>query len=281
MTGRSSPLQVLTRDLLLLASLFFSALPAGGSEPPSAPPGGVVVWASPRTTRCGLDGETWAPLSGACWFPIDLLRRGRVAVTRWSGGARETATVEISEPPYPVERIELSDDAHVRLSPKDRVRAEREAKVVGALFVARRVRTASFALPLAPPLLDAPPPRNFGTRRFFNGEPRSPHNGADFSAPAGTPVLAAEAGRVVLSADHFFSGKSVFVDHGDGLVSMYFHLSKADVETGRAVARGERIGAVGATGRASGPHLHFGLRWRGARIDPSFLLGRAAPPTVP
>ncbi len=119
----------------------------------------------------------------------------------------------------------------------------------------------------------------FGARRFFNGQPRSPHSGADYAAAEGTPVRAVAAGTVVLADDLFFSGRSLFVDHGDGLISMYFHLSEALPGEGEEVRRGETIGRVGQTGRATGPHLHFGVRWRGARIDPDPLFG--SPDRVP
>ena len=106
-----------------------------------------------------------------------------------------------------------------------------------------------------------------------NGQPRSPHSGEDISAPAGTDVLATNNGIVRLTADHFFSGKGVFIDHGLGLHSMYFHLSEVLVEEGQPVRRGQLIGRVGSTGRATGPHLHWSLRWRDARLDPMLVAG--------
>ncbi|HTU01222.1 MAG TPA: M23 family metallopeptidase, partial [Candidatus Sulfotelmatobacter sp.] len=112
----------------------------------------------------------------------------------------------------------------------------------------------------------------FGARRIINGESRAPHTGVDFPAAAGTPVLAANAGRVALVADMFFSGRTVVLDHGDGLFTMYFHLQDTVVQPGREVKRGEALGHVGSTGRASGPHLHWGARLTGARIDPNALL---------
>ncbi|MBI2457957.1 MAG: M23 family metallopeptidase, partial [candidate division NC10 bacterium] len=105
-----------------------------------------------------------------------------------------------------------------------------------------------------------------------NGEPRSPHTGADFAAPPGAPVLAANAGIVALAADHFFAGRSVILDHGLGLYTMYFHLQESLVQPGQRVERGQAIARVGSTGRATGPHLHWGARLYGARIDPQELL---------
>ncbi len=162
----------------------------------------------------------------------------------------------------------------VELSPEDLARVRREHAQVAPLWTRDGPRL--FTLPLAAPLDPLPEGGRFGSRRIINGRRRSPHGGSDHSVAAGTPVLAAADGVVVLVAEHFFSGHSVFLDHGDGLISMYFHLSRVDVAEGRQTRRGERLGAVGSTGRATGPHLHFGVRWRGARVDPALLLGDPA-----
>ncbi len=228
-------------------------------------------WAGEGTTRCATAQESWEPAGGACWFPVDLLlaEGTLVEVSRWKGEAKETATLRVARSPYPVEKVKVPD-TYVHVSPKD---AER----VAALWPLRTPE--SYALPLGPPLRNAPRPRNFGTRRVVNGEAKNPHAGADYRAAKGTPVLAADRGRVVLADNLFYSGRSVFLDHGDGLLSMYFHLDRIDVRAGQEVSRGAVVGAVGATGRSSGPHLHFALRWKGARVDPGLLLGdpRKAP----
>ncbi len=118
---------------------------------------------------------------------------------------------------------------------------------------------------------------------MFNGQPRSPHGGADFKAKPGTLVRAAADGRVVVAEDQYFPGRAVFIDHGDGLISMSFHFSEILVKEGDEVKRGDPIGRVGATGRVTGPHLHFALRWHGARVDPAILLdlpGAPAPTEI-
>ena len=112
---------------------------------------------------------------------------------------------------------------------------------------------------------------NFGARRILNGQKRAPHNGVDFSAPVGTPVEAPAPGRVALAEDLYFSGGTVILDHGGGLFTSYFHLSKIDVAEGDVVEPGRRLGAVGATGRVTGPHLHWSARLAGARINPLSL----------
>ena len=123
-----------------------------------------------------------------------------------------------------------------------------------------------------PPLDGSARAAGFGLKRIINGEPRAPHTGADFAAPAGAPVLAANAGTVALAEEHFFAGHSLVLDHGEGLYPMYFHLQERLVRPGQRVVAGEMVGRVGSTGRATGPHLHWGARLLGARIDPGELL---------
>jgi murein DD-endopeptidase MepM/ murein hydrolase activator NlpD len=240
----------------------------------NAVPGSVVRWEARAGDRCANGSETWEPLEGACYFGVDVRRGpGPLEISLVRGGRKEAATVNVLPSPYQEERLTL-DQRKVTLSKKDQERAKREWAEVAPVFDLRG--SARFALPLASPLEGTPPARNFGTRRVLNGEPRSPHGGADYKAATGTPVLAVAPGRVAFVASHFFSGRGVYVDHGDGLVSMSMHLSRIDVKKGQEVRAGDRLGLSGATGRVSGPHLHFGLRWRGATIDPSALIGSAA-----
>jgi murein DD-endopeptidase MepM/ murein hydrolase activator NlpD len=115
-------------------------------------------------------------------------------------------------------------------------------------------------------------PANFGARRVINGNPRMPHSGVDLHLPAGTPVRAIADGRIAFAGEQFFGGRSVVIDHGGGVFSVYYHLEEYSVAEGQEASRGDRIGAVGATGRATGPHLHFGVRVPGGRVDPTGLL---------
>jgi murein DD-endopeptidase MepM/ murein hydrolase activator NlpD len=218
-----------------------------------------------------MGGRQWLPRDGTCWYPVDLLATGRIELERWRSGQYETRSLPVADYPYDVQRIQIEDESRVHLSAENQERAARESARIRQLWP--REGTSRFELPLGSPLAELPSGGRFGARRIINGEPRSPHTGVDYSASTGDPILAVAGGEVVLAEEHFFGGNSVFVDHGDGLISMYFHMSRIDVAKGEVVDRGQTMGAVGATGRATGPHLHFGLRWHGLRIDPALLLG--------
>lgn len=138
--------------------------------------------------------------------------------------------------------------------------------------LARISPSRAYTLPLTKPV-DGRTSSTYGLRRFFNKIPKRPHSGWDIAATEGTPAVACADGLVTLAGDHFFAGNSVYIDHGQGLVSMYFHLSKIEVAEGQAVRRGETVGLIGATGRVTGPHLHWGISVLGELVDPNLLVG--------
>ena len=258
---------------LAVAVSLGTAAPCRGADPsPSVRPGTVVRWPGPGIEWCELGARRFEPLDGACYFPVDLLRKaGPLELARGRSGRKETAAVRVGKFDYPTQKLTLPRHM-VELSPEDLERVDRENREMARLWTREGPRR--FSLPLGRPLDPLPAGGRFGHRRVINGSPRSPHGGADYSVDAGTPVLAAADGTAAMVADQFFGGHAVFVDHGDGLLTMYMHLLRVDVREGASVRRGERVGAVGSTGRATGPHLHLGARWHGARVDPALLLGK-------
>jgi len=235
-------------------------------------PGSVVRWPGEGIQSCSIGQFEWKPVDDACWFAIDLLTvAGPLKLERKIGEDSEAITVTISAYPYPEQRLQVSEKT-VHLSGPDEERAAKEKKTIDTVWRQRHERR--FHFPLAQPLADTKTGRSFGARRILNNEPRSPHSGIDYRASRGTPVSSVASGVVVLADEYFFGGKSVFINHGDELISMYMHLDHIEVEQGQIVDRGERVGVVGSTGRATGPHLHFALRWHEARIDPKYLFGK-------
>jgi len=215
---------------------------------------------APRIVWIGVDLEQTPG-------PLEVILEG---VTSSGRPVRTGARLLILDAGYPVQRLTVPR-SFTQLDAATLERVAREKVALDRLWetatVGRRWRT-----PFRSPLEEAARGSGFGLRRIINGEPRASHTGVDFSVPAGTPVLAANAGQVVLAEEHFFAGKSLVLDHGEGLYTMYFHLQDSLVGVGQRVAQGEPIGRVGSSGRATGPHLHWGARLCGARIDPEELL---------
>jgi len=177
--------------------------------------------------------------------------------------------VQVVAKNYGVERLELPERM-VTLDAKTLKRVKQEGMRFSALWEQRSPECywrEPFLRPVPGPVLSG-----FGRNRVINGEQRSPHTGLDLRATLGEPVLASNSGRIALVGEFFFNGRAVVIDHGFGLYTMYFHLSEVKVKTGERVERGAMIGLAGATGRASGPHLHWGVRLAGARVDPLALL---------
>jgi hypothetical protein len=191
-------------------------------------------------------------------------------------GDRTVATVPvvITAQHFPIQTLTVPDEmVHLDDEALTRVKQEQQEVLTAmAPVTAERWWSGPFVVPTEGPQMGS-----FGKRRIINGEPRNPHSGEDFSAPEGSEVMAANDGVVRLIGDHFFSGHSVFIDHGDGLYTMYFHLSKVSVAPSQRVRKGEVIGLVGSSGRATGPHLHWGARLNGARINPVELTRLAFP----
>jgi Peptidase family M23/Peptidase family M23 N-terminal domain len=211
------------------------------------------------------DGETWVAVVG---IPLSASLQPEHVVVHGSGGRREIEFL-VGDKHYASQSLKVAP-GQVNLSPADLARVNRERVVID-----RAMNTWSGRAPESLRLRQPVPgvrSSSFGMRRIFNGESRNPHSGMDIAAAAGTAVLTPIAGTVIDTGDFFFNGKTVFVDHGRGLISMYCHLSAIEVEPGQLVAAGVRLGAVGMTGRATGPHLHWGLSLNRAWVDPALFL---------
>jgi murein DD-endopeptidase MepM/ murein hydrolase activator NlpD len=210
------------------------------------------------------DGGTWVAVIG---IPLSAPLAPRKVVIH--DGGREELEFTVGDKRYASQSLKVAP-RQVDLSAEDLARVNRERVIIDAAL-SRWSSQAPESLVLPQPV---PGVRSssFGMRRIFNGESRSPHTGMDIAAPTGTPVLTPIAGTVIDTGEFFFNGNTVFVDHGRGLISMYCHLSAIDVAPGQHVAAGARLGLVGMTGRATGPHLHWGLSLNRAWVDPELFV---------
>ena len=213
------------------------------------------------------DGQRWIAIVG---IPLTV-KPGQQPL---EAGDR-TLTFQVGGKHYREQRITLKNPQQVNPNAKNLARIERELAEQTAAYRQFSPRQPSNLLldkPVSGPLSSP-----FGLRRFFNGEERNPHSGLDFAVPAGTPIKAPAAGKVILIGDYFFNGKTVFVDHGQGLISMFCHLSTVNVKLGDELPRGGVLGQVGSTGRATGPHLHWNVSLNDARVDPAIFIGAFKP----
>lgn len=176
---------------------------------------------------------------------------------------------------YPEQYITLKNKRQVNPNPADLKRIDAELAVQLKAYRSFSPNIPSNLLLDKP--VNGPLSSKFGVRRFFNGEERNPHAGLDFAVPAGTPIKTPAAGKVILTGNYFFNGNTVFVDHGQGFISMFCHMSKIDVKVGQQLARGTVVGKVGATGRATGPHMHWNISLNDARVDPAIFIGAFQP----
>ncbi len=193
---------------------------------------------------------------------------GKYELAATVNGTILSRIVEIVKKEYPVQRLTLPKDM-VELSPENERRVEREQKRMAAIWPHENNRSwaGDFINPLEGQIITP-----FGVRRFINNTPKSPHTGVDVAGEKGDKILAPNGAVVALVDKQFFAGNAVILDHGQGIYSMFFHLSKVLVKQGQKVNKGDVIALVGATGRATGPHLHWGVRIQGARVDPLELV---------
>jgi murein DD-endopeptidase MepM/ murein hydrolase activator NlpD len=261
------------KSALLVGLLLTSTVLAAPEHSPR--PGGIAVFdvgpadqLAPDATYEGRpvlvlqDGDRWKAVVGV---PLDT-EPGPLKIQL----GEYPFTVTINAHAYAEQRLTVKNQSHVTPDPVQLERIGAERKIIDAALNNFRdvfVDGVTLVAPVA-----GRRSSSFGLRRFFNDQPRSPHKGMDIAAGSGTPIKAPRAGLVSATGDYFFNGNTVILDHGQGYVTMYCHLSEIAVEEGQELAPGEVLGAVGATGRVTGPHLHFGTYLNGTAVDPAILL---------
>lgn len=281
--------------LLTLGTISF-ALPsarADGAVPVTAGPfenapvpGGIALvdigpaddplpWAAwqERLVAVIESSERWVAVVG---LGLDTEPGKQTLAITHADGRNDSTTFTITEKAYAEQRLVIENKRKVNPAPIDmeRIKRENERLAIVRKSSSEPLLATRFSWPLAGPVSSP-----FGLRRFYNGEPRRPHGGIDIAAPEGAAITAPADGIVVETGDYFFNGNCVFIDHGLGLQTFYAHMSRIDVEPGQRIAAGEVIGAVGATGRVTGPHLHWSVGLNGTWVDPLLVLETDQPPT--
>ncbi len=242
-------------------------IPASGSTAPVVTYAGHRVMVLPR-------GPDWLAVVG---LPLATVPGPAAIRVDTAAGTTSRIAFRVHAKRYPQQRLKVPP-SQVELSSEDLARVEREQRRLKAA-VATFSALAPASLRLEPPIA-GPRSSSFGLRRFFNNQARSPHSGMDIASGKGVPVHAAGAGTVIDTGGYFFNGNTVLIDHGAGLITMYCHLSRIDVEPGASVTPASVIGAVGTTGRVTGPHLHFGVTLNRAFVDPALFLPPAPAPAA-
>jgi len=213
------------------------------------------------------DNERWLAIVG---IPLSA-KAGQHAIKQLSvTGEVITHGFTIVDKAYKTQRLTIKNKRKVNPYAEDMARITTEkhrTRKTLAHWDARALSDLAFIAPL-----EGRRSGSFGLRRIFNEQPRKPHSGMDIAAPTGTPVIAPIAGTVTNIGDYFFNGNSVFIDHGQGLITIYLHLDSIDVKEGDQLQQGDQLGTVGATGRVTGPHLHWGISLNDARVDPALFL---------
>lgn len=264
------------RILTVLATLTLAALPARALElDGNLTQGGMVIGTVEPGAEVTLDGSAIAVSDEGRFvigFGRDHAASALLSVTH-PDGTPEVMALDIAARDYDIQRIDGLPESKVSgFSEEDLARIRRDNEQVAAAR-AKTGRDTHFLEDFIWPVKGRVS-GVYGSQRILNGKPRRPHFGIDIAAPTGTPIVSPVAGTVTLAErDHFFTGGIVIIDHGMGLSSTLFHMDTVEVTVGQQVAKGERIGTVGATGRATGPHLDWRINWYEERLDPMLVAG--------
>ena len=269
---------------LLIGVLLFASSPLGADEaaanpPPDTVPGGIYRWTLPEgATDLRFNARPVLTRDGEALVGLPLSQPlGPATITYRLGDRTRSHVFEVGDKAYTEQHITLKNREMVNPNPDQLARIRRESRRQRALYLTfsdREPPQNGFLQPLEGRVSSL-----FGHRRFFNGQPRNPHSGLDIAAPTGTEIRAPAAAEVTLVDHLYYNGKTVFLDHGQGLITMYCHLSEPLVSEGETVEQGQVIGLVGATGRATGPHLHWSVSLNGYRVDPESMMNALAPST--
>jgi len=268
--------------LALAGSLVFApaslAVPVDALPVAAAVPGGVAVLATEsnavtaryrdeRVLLAEFENKQYAIVG----IPLSASPGTHTLTLVDARGSTSTLNFDVADKQYVEQRLTITNERQVNPNTDDMERINRESAEMSAAF-------SSWNDSLQPAFRMLPPAEgvrssSFGLRRFFNDQPRAPHSGMDIAAPEGTPIVAPASGVILATGNYFFNGNTIILDHGHGLISLYCHMNTIDVEVGARVEAGEQIGAVGQTGRVTGPHLHWSINLNNVRVDPALFLG--------
>jgi murein DD-endopeptidase MepM/ murein hydrolase activator NlpD len=261
---------------LCVAALCMAASSAIALPEHSPVPGGVAVIplkAVPETASYRGRSVMVLEDSGNAWAVVGIPLSVEPGSESMTVDGKSVA-FDVKHKQYEEQRITISNQRQVNPLKQDLERIGRERREMDSVFnsfTSGAVPSTNFLLPANGPLSSS-----FGLRRFFNDQPRNPHSGLDIAAPDGDPIIAPAEGRVAATGNYFFNGNTVLIDHGQGLITMYCHMSRIDVKPGDHVDAGDQLGAIGMTGRVTGPHLHWSVSLNNARVDPNLFLQETA-----
>ncbi len=259
MTAAPLPISLIESAAAVPGGIALITLPHQSASPPE------VIYRQRRVAVFRDAQQHWVAVVG---IPLSISPGQQKIVDSTTG---ENYSFQVFDKKYKTQNIKIKNQRQVNPNQNDLKRIQAETQQIKAAMNPTWRMTPQSPLPLIQPV-QGRLGSAFGLRRYFNGQPRNPHSGLDITAPQNTPVIASAEGIVVNTGNYFFNGNTVFIDHGQGIVTMYCHLNEISVSSGQAVERGQTIGTVGKTGRATGPHLHWGVSLNGTMIDPLLVM---------